>query len=74
MRGEAPFAAEGPVGHAGERRDPHAVTAQQRFHLRRPDEFRPVMRALRQPAQEIFRADDRQRIGFGRAVEGRAKH
>ena len=44
--------------------------AQARAQLGRLQEFPPLVRAARQPAQHIFRPGNGERVGFHRAVEG----
>src|SRR3569623_2640026 len=59
VAGDAPLPAKRIVYDTGAINHPHAVAAHETRELVRRDEALPFMRALRQPAQHIFSADDR---------------
>src|SRR6185312_12747150 len=71
VAGASPAVGQGIIDDARDVADAEAVPAQALGQLRGVQESAPVMRAARQPAQHIFRADDGEREGFERAVERR---
>src|SRR5690606_22236718 len=62
--GQAPAVADRVVGNAHERIERGTALRQRPRQLRRPHELAPVVRTARQPAQQIFGADDGEREGF----------
>ena len=68
---ERPGAAERAVDHAHDLLCVDARRAETVHDFRRFQELPPVVRAARQPAQDVFAAGDGQRPGLGGAVERR---
>src|SRR5689334_735306 len=71
---ETVFAREGVVRHADELGDAQACRARVTRELGGLDEAQVVVRAARQQAQDVFRADHREKIGLRIAVDGREEH
>src|SRR2546430_3647349 len=63
------LARERVVGHADELRAAQPGVASEARELRGLDEAQVVVRAARQQAQDVLRADDRKQIGLGVAVD-----
>jgi hypothetical protein len=67
-----PFARKNVVFDAGQADGIQPMTPQPENELRRTQEFAPIMGTARQPAENIFGADDRQRKGACAAIDRRA--
>src|SRR5450756_188107 len=72
--GETPAVGERAVDHAGLLGDGELVGLQVALELVGGDEFVPLMGAARQPAQDVFGADDGERKALPVAVQGRDHH
>src|SRR6516164_3389831 len=72
--GEAPAIEEGAVDHTGLLGDDEAVVQEIFRKLVGGDKFVPLMGAARQPAHDIFGADDGERKALPVAVDGRDHH